>query len=124
MEEKQEYKTKKPKMVEVRLISADAKTALVEFDAENPTRRMIPSSELQDDKVSSEVLDMGIEYGIPWEKLLKFSITPRDFARELHRQGIWTAEDVMKNSGAVHGALQAVYGIELSTIYKIANERK
>ena len=73
--------------------------------------------------VDSDVLDMGVEFGIPWEKLLTFKTSAADFARELHRHDIWTPEDVFNNPGAVYGALQAVYGVELSTIYKIASER-
>lgn len=124
MEDKPE-KAKKVKTVEVRLIDVSNTTALVEYGSlEDPKRCLIPVDTLDGDKVAADVLELGIEYGIPWEQLLTFSLKPADFAKELHRNGIWTAQDVLKHSGAVHGALQAVYGIELAKIYQIASERK
>ena len=90
----------KPQLLKVKVLTEYGPSALVERAVgENMERRMVPSSELivgkshADLKVSKEVWDTGIPYGVDWEAMAEVTVTPRQVADELRRRGIWTAED-------------------------------
>jgi hypothetical protein len=49
---------------------------------------------------------------------------PSDFARELHKLGLWTRDDVMTRPNEVISAIQAVYGIDLAAILVAAHKQE
>lgn len=111
----------KIKMRKVRVVSVTGPAALVET-TDGLTRATIPANEIVDGAVSEEALDLGVPYGLTWERLVKLSATPEQIARELRRNGIWTLEDLERNPRAALGAIQSVYGVELSTLLLAAHE--
>lgn len=108
---------------EVKVVKSDRQSALVEYQENGQTKRVIvPASVAIDGVVDDNDLALGIPYGIAWANLVKPSTTPQRIETELHRAGIWTAEDALKNAAAVQGAIQAAYSVDFSTIMKIAKE--
>ena len=123
-EEKQEHKPK-PKMIEVRTVKTTGKSVIVEYTEKGATKRAImPVDSIKDGKVDSETLSLGIPYGIDWSKLELNQVTAEQLATELHKNDIWTREDVQKNPAAVQGALQKLIGLNLGKIYQVANSHK
>ncbi len=121
-----EEKPKRVKMQEVITIKADTKTALVEYVQKGRVfRKFIPTDKLKGNKVSVDELELGVNYGVPWASELKMDATPQQLEDKLHALGLWTSEDVLNTPGSkVMSALQAVYGVGLSTIYHVANKYK
>src|SRR5512146_3595940 len=95
-------------------------TALVEWEDQGLHRALIPAGEIIEGAVSVETLSLGIPYGLPWEQLLTLSATPEALAAELRANGIWSLEDLEKNPRAAVGALQKVYGVDLSALLRAA----
>lgn len=124
MEEEGKTK-KKSKRVQVRVIGSDReKSVLVELvTPDNLQRFVLPSSSVVDGMVEEEELQLGVPYGMPWEVVIPpLKADVKALALELRRRDIWTAEDALRNTQAVYGAIQAVYGVELSTILQAASQ--
>jgi hypothetical protein len=115
---------KKSSKVQVRVIGSNLQAStLVELSVPGKLQRfVVPSSSVKDGLIDEEELEMGVPYGIPWETALPpLRVKVEDLAHELRLRDIWTAEDALRNPQAVYGALQAVYGVELSTILQTAS---
>lgn len=109
--------------MQVRVVRRDHQASLVEWiDGEGLHRATVPTAELADNEVSQETLDMGIQYGLPWEGLLRIRVTPEAIAHELRRRGIWTSADLAARPMVALAALQAAYGIDLAAL-RAAAER-
>ena len=122
-EEKQEHK-QKPKMIEVRTVRTigGKKSIVVEYVEKGELKRTtLPIESVNGGKVDAETLGMGVPYGIDWSGLKFEPITGDQLAEELHKNGIWTREDVQRNPGAVQGAFQKIVGLSMSKIYQVAN---
>lgn len=80
-------------------------------------RAWVPSHLVSSDlEVREKVLRESPPYGLPFDQIVKsVTISADDFAEALHRRGIWTQEDVMKNPDAVSKALIAATGVSVST---------
>lgn len=111
---------KKSKLINVQLVSADTKTALVEYDLK---RVYIPADELNGGKVEEDVLKAGQPYGVPWETI-DLKADARVFAEYLRRNGVWTHKDLHGQPGVIQAALQAMYGIDISAAYRLAETYK
>lgn len=110
--------------IDIRLVEQTGASALVEYWKKGRLNRVIvPVVEIRKGKVKSEILDAGIPWGEAWESLPYPQVTPDQIADELHRQGIWTKEDVLKNRGAVSAAIQQVHGPIIQIIMQFINER-
>jgi hypothetical protein len=108
--EAQEPVKEEPVKINVEVISAKGKTTLVKYlDGDFPRRVYIPTNKISDGKVEEHFLAKGLPYGLPWEKIKLPKITGEDFALELHRQGIWTAEDCYSNSQGKRDAIIHLY---------------
>lgn len=123
--------TKRNDRVEIVVVRSKGAATLVESQDSygNPTRISVPSDsvELSDDgksgKIDSQDLKMGIDYGIPWEfRLRSQTFSSVDMSNALHRNGIWTSEDVVGNPDSVKGALLEVFRQTLSDINQVAKE--
>jgi hypothetical protein len=59
-------------------------------------------------EIDSDNLELAIPYGIDWnDNLEDFIIRKADLIDALKDNGIWTAEDFLKNPAAVKGAISA-----------------
>ena len=122
---------KKSNLVEVSVVFRKNSAILVEFidHDKNPVRVSIStdSAELFDEgkkaRVTPEVLDQGIPYGIPFEHRLRaVTVTPDEIANAFHRDGLWTSEDILKNQKAVISSLLSAFKISVSDILALATE--
>jgi len=67
---------------------------------------------------------MGIPYGLPFEfKLPGMTVTSHEIEVALHNAGIWTAEDVLKNTKLVQGALLSLIRLTVSDVMSLATKR-
>ena len=98
-----------------------AEAALVEWSADGDLKRaVIPSGEIQDGMVLSDVLEMGIPYGLAWENLVILQATPQALGKALRANGIWTYRDLERNQAAAFGVLQSIYGVDLAALIRAA----
>ena len=113
----------KPRLVAVQVVRVTGGSALVEFARKGKAQRVtVPAAELQAGKVAQDVLDAGIPYGLPWEETELASITAADLAANLRTAGIWTTEDLQRNTQKAVGVLQATYQLDLAALLRFAKE--
>lgn len=115
MEEK-----KKAKQKQVKVVSSDTLTALVEYDLK---RVYVPTDAVADGKVGEDVLAAGEPYGVPWETVA-LKADAQALADYLRRNNIWTWRDLQRNPGVAQAALQAMYGIDISAVFQLAEAYK
>lgn len=116
-------KAKKPKQVQVRVIQRRGESALVEWlDGELQNRAMIPVTAVVDGHVAEDVLNAGVPYGVPWAELVQLTATAEAVQAELYRVGVWTVVDLRQKPQLALGALQRVYGVDLSALMRAAKE--
>lgn len=109
------------KTMKVKVIKRDKQSTLVEWvDAGIYHRGTIPVSEIADDEVNVETLNMSIPYGVPWAEYMNMDVKPEDIENELHRRGIWTSEDLRSKVNEAIGAIQTVYRTDVSTLLNAA----
>lgn len=102
----------------MKTIKQDKHSKLVEYQENDTIKRVILP-------VNEDDTNMGIPYGLPFADLLKDHVCEEMAERievELHRAGIWTAQDALKNPAAVQGALLAAYAIDYSFILQLAKK--
>lgn len=94
-------KSKRRKLVSVRVVERKGKSALVEWTVGDNDRKraFVPAEAIEGgNKCDENVIKAGIPYGIPWEELADISgITPEAIGREMRRRNLWTAEDIERN---------------------------
>ena len=104
----------------MKTIRKDGKSKLVEFkEGDNPQRVVLPTAE--------EDTNLGIPYGFPFAEALTEKIGERMaglIEAELHKAGIWTPADIMKNPGAAQGAVLSAYGVDYAILLQIAKQFK
>lgn len=109
----------------VRIVERRGRAALVEWpdDAGRLRRAVVPGEIVVDNEVDVEVLDRGVEYGVPWEEIVgALEVTPEHVAAELRRRGVWTTEDARRNPQVAAAALQAACGLGLAALLGAARE--
>ena len=116
-------------MVAVTVLRVDGGSTLVEFVQDGEAfRKMVPSNKLTpDNEIDDKSLSRGVSYGIAWaEELDKLSlpqiVTSTEVEKALHNAGVWDQDDVWTNPGAVIGALQSLYAVDLGVIAQIAGK--
>ena len=120
---------KKSDLIQVKEIFRKKLASLIEVIEEGyPVRVSVTSSDLVVAKdgtlwVSRDVFEEGLSYGVPWKyKLTVPQVTPEQIEKELHKAGIWTAEDAMSNTAVVQNALMSAFRMNLSEILRISKE--
>jgi hypothetical protein len=110
----------------VTVVGMRGKTALVEYVDSGgcPQRVYIPRDKLAGDQCDKSVLDMGVRYGIDWERAITLKTTTRDLARALRARGFWTLRDMEARPNEVLGALQSAYGVDLSALLRAARKQE
>lgn len=112
-------------MKPIKIIQQQDQSALVEWLEKGKSKRAtIPVSAIREGQVSSYNLKLGIPYGLPWSEIIDLGATPEKLEQELHRVGIWTADDALQNANQVLGAIQATYSIDLGKIMAIAKQER
>jgi len=109
--------------IKVRVIRQDGAAALVEWRADEVLRRaIVPAAAAQGGHCAADVLEAGIPYGLPWERLLAPRVSPFLIAKELRQRGIWTFADLQRPGGmdAAQQALLAAYGLDLAALVTAA----
>lgn len=113
----------KTNAIKVVVIEQNQKTALVEWKSKVGLRRVvIPASGVKAGSVDEMTLEAGIEYGLPWEKLVSISVTPQMLADALRVNGLWTGEDLARNQKKAIGVINSLLVIELSKLLQTAAE--
>lgn len=114
-------------VVSTNLIRRKSRAVVLELQEDGiPVRRIVPSEVIIDDNgvvatVRRSDFDEGIEYGIPFSDLLKeFSIPVESISNELHKSGLWTAEDIVKNPAVVQSAILSASRAILADVVQIA----
>lgn len=109
-----------PTSQKVRVISSTNGMSLVEWLKHGDFHRSwVKADEIEeDDEGNKSVADpqAGVPYGFNFARLVKLETTPQLVNRELHRAGIWTLDDLRANPQGALGAIQAAYGVTLSSI--------
>jgi len=84
------------KRIVIKVLKMSGDSALIEYEQKGKIKRAyLPISDIQDDRVDPEALDLAIPYGVPWAALLDLSdLTPERVELELHKYGIWTLQDL------------------------------
>lgn len=110
----------------MRLIKKDKEAALVEYVENGEVKRkIIPRSAVDENgQIDRFELEAGIPYGIAWADYLQLDSTPKDIERELHKAGIWTADDLRTKQQAAVGAIQTALSIHLGTLNSIVKENR
>lgn len=110
---------KPQKMIPVKVIRTDRKSVLVETVLKGIyNRTVIQTGEIKRGKVPEDVLAAGIPYGIPWEDFELSKPDLLDFANELRRNRIYTADDFMNNQNTVYIILSKQLGITRADLRK------
>lgn len=100
-------------------------TKLVQWsDGKSMKRAWVPAHLInQDLEVSFKTLNESPAYGLPFDHILQsVTISADVVADALHRRGIWTDEDVMRNPEAVSKALIAAMGLSVSSVQNSVRE--
>jgi len=115
-------------LVKIKPIFRKKMATLIEYVEDGvPYRVSVQSSSIvtkeKDSYVPRHLLDQGLPYGVPWSLKLNINmITPESLEIELHKAGIWTAEDALKNPSTVQSALLSALRINLGDLLRIAKE--
>ena len=107
-------------LVEVKVLKVQGQAAIITFrDKDGMIQARVVSHDdvaglrlREAGMISSNILEAGTEYGIDWEVFLGDSdvIKPIDIEQEFRKRGLWTYEDINKNSPQVMAALNALSG--------------
>lgn len=115
------------KPIVVQLIGRKKQVAIVEITEDSiPKRIVVSANKLIEDnsdqiKILQSDLDMGIEYGVPLSDLLKDRvISAQQVSDELHKNGIWTAEEIYSNPKVVQSAILSAAKPLLADVMQIA----
>ena len=105
----------------VRVVQYDGQAALVEYRHNDVLeRRIVPRDAVRGDEADLDQLDLGIEYGLPWQELWSPEVTPGAVANALRQRGIWTLADLRREPGKAIAALQATYRLDLAALLAAA----
>lgn len=115
--------------VKVKVITRYGPTVLVEFyDGAGIQRTYIPAEALQrppeghqrSDEYLASRPDLGIPHGLPWAELIVLSATPEAIEKALHDRGIFTLDDLERDSVLALSAFTTVYAAELKKLVGLA----
>ena len=106
----------------VKVITRIDEHALIEWvDAGQINRSIVPANEVQGN--TCEQPERGVPYGEDWAALLS-ELNVDLLVSELHRRGIWTADDLQANHKAALGAIHTVAGELFNSLLSSAKARK
>lgn len=113
-------------MIKVNLVSTDGQAAVIEYKSGDRIERVIiPNTDIKGGRISQQTLKESIPFGgIELEDYLpeKLTINTSDLQDMLRQRGLWTEEDYLKNPGVILGALQKLYGVDVTRILNMISE--
>lgn len=103
----------------MKVIAQHGQSKLVEYeDAMGRLQRCYVPADVEP---TAEILDQGIPYGVPWERLVD-PISAEQLADALRRAGIWTLADLRAHSQQALHAIWGVIGLTVSTLKRKAKD--
>ena len=97
-------------------------TFLVEWDdGERLRRAYVPSEEVEDGRVSAEVLAACVEVGVNWAEHIIMP-TALEFERQLKRSGIWTVEELGDNYLLAQKAFLRAAGLAVTPLIQAVSK--
>jgi len=116
-EEWEKVEVKKAPKIDVQVLSLKDKTSLVSYmNGAILCKVYVPTDKISGGQVEEGVLDKGLKYGIPFEKVELPEITGEALSEELHKHNIWTAEEYRSNPNGVRAAINQLYGKPLAIL--------
>jgi hypothetical protein len=113
-------------MIKVKLIGTDGQAAIVEYQIDSRVKRaIVPNSEVKNGQISEKTLQQSIPFGgIELTDYLpeKLTIKTSDLQGLLWQRGLWTKDDYLKNPNIILGALQKLYGVDVTRILNLVSE--
>jgi len=113
----------------VTIASKKQDVVLVEYSDNNSLYRVwIPRNELVGNNVSKEVIRRGVQYGLPWSKLLSDSAladernTLIELERQLRLRGIWTLSDLLAKPNVLRNMVNKITETILATVVERARQ--
>lgn len=114
--------------IAARVIERKGASELVEWlDADGRYQRAyVPKGTVTSGMADSDILDMGIPYGVDWATALPSlePPSPQAVANELRRHGIWTLADARNNGALAVSALMRVFNVGLGLLVEAAENDK
>lgn len=112
-------------MIDIKIISQRGQSALVEYIENGQLeRRIVLANDIHDGQVNEYNINLGVQYGLKWSKLITLQATSEDLEQNLRRVGIWTGEDALTNVEKLLSAIQRTYKVDLGVLLRIAKEAK
>lgn len=113
--------------MEIKVIKNLPDSLLIEWEEDGILNRgLVAKSLVKGNKIDDGFLSLVEPYGIDWVALLEDvgiqEVTPESIARELTKRGLWTSDDVLRNSMAIQEAVMSAFGITVSKVMKKFNE--
>lgn len=109
----------------VRTLVTNSGVTLVEWnDGTFLQRGWIPASYIDaDQRVDDAKLGRAAPYGLPLNLILKpITITPTQLADTLHRNGLWTSDDILKDANTTARAILHACGLGSSQVQTMVRE--
>lgn len=115
--------------MKVKLINRNGRAALIEYQVEGATARgFVPAEALRQDagqtyesnQYEVDRPTLAAPYGMPWADLVTLPATPQDIEDALHQYGIWTAEDLERNTAQATAAIISVHAREIRELLRAA----
>jgi len=113
--------------MKVMLIERRGPSVVVEYeDGGFLQRRIVPMHEVVGGEVEAEILGRGIPYGDSFADAMADvdMPTPETIADALHRQNLWTGEDLRADPATVHLALREALGDVLVALLDRTNPKR
>ena len=103
--------------MQITVIRQKGQAVLVEWENEGSRRAYVVASAVEDDQCSSQELEIGIPYGLPWREIVgDLVLTGEQIEDALKKHGIWTLEDLRKEPMRAAAALLAVHKMGVNAL--------
>ena len=109
----------------VTIVRRDGDSVLVEWMDVKAIRRVwVKDSDIAAGKVAESILETGVSYGLPLEKMFSdIRVTAAELAEEFHRNGLWTMEDFTASPRVVVTTVQRLTGLHIGGILRKIKEK-
>lgn len=109
--------------IKIKLIAAQGAAAIVEYQGRDGIERaIVPNNEVKQGRISKRALDQSIPFGgIELADYLPEQLTVKitDLQNMLRQRGLWTQQDYLQNPQVILGALQKLYGVDVTRILNL-----
>jgi hypothetical protein len=110
-------------MIKVKLIATENQAAIIEYQSSGRIERaIVPNDEVKGGRVSEQTLEQSIPFGgveLTDHLPEQLSIKTSDLQDMLKQRGLWTHVDYLQNPQVILGALQKLYGVDVTRILNL-----